>query len=368
MQIKSKLKSLIKKVLYKKGLKTDRQIIIFESDDWGAVRNPNKENISVLRKEFPNLKVDSYTSFDCIENQEDIILLKNILNSHTDSKGKVAKFTLNFATANPDFERIKASGYNEFHYTMLDKNEEYQNVLNEIKLGINNGCFFPQLHSREHLNSKFLLDDLKNNSCVRRAFELNIVGVADDNYNGLDTLNSEDNEKLLTEAMTSFENLFGYKSTTFIAPCYVWNTKDEEVLSSLGVKALQGKIFQNVPINRDKYKKKYHKFGSVNKATGLKYFSRNCFFEPSKSRLEGKSNNEIIENIIREIDFAFSCKKPAIICTHRVNYVSGIDESNREENLKCLNELLTKIKEKYSNVEFMSTDEFYKGITDEKKN
>ena len=245
MQIKSKLKSLIKKFLYKKGLKTDRQIIVFESDDWGAVRNSNKENIGVLHSEFSDLKVDNYTAFDCLENQEDVVKLKNILTNHTDSKGRKAKFTLNFATANPDFERIKASDYDKFYYTMLDKNEEYKNVLSEIKLGIKDGCFQPQLHSREHLNSKFLMMDLKTNPCVRRAFDLNIVGVADDNYNGLDTLNQENNEQLLTEAMDCFERLFGYKSTTFIAPCYVWDTKDEKVLSCLGVKALQGKIFQN---------------------------------------------------------------------------------------------------------------------------
>ena len=37
MQIKNKIKKLIKQYLYKRGLKTNRQIVVFESDDWGAL-------------------------------------------------------------------------------------------------------------------------------------------------------------------------------------------------------------------------------------------------------------------------------------------------------------------------------------------
>ena len=368
MQIKSKLKFLIKKFLYKKGIKTNRQIIVFESDDWGAIRNSSVDAINGLIKQYPGIKKDSYTLFDCLENKTDILELKKVLTGFKDSKGDVAKFTLNYVTANVDFDKVKKSDYTKIYYRPLAEEEAYKNVLDLVKLGVKDGVFAPQLHTREHFNSQFLLSDLKAKGKERWAFEMGILGVADDNYNGLDTLNQLDNTDLLTQGMDNFINLFGYKSTTFIAPCYVWSEKDEKILKGLGVKALQGKIFQNIPLGRDCYKKKFHKFGGINKKTEMQYFYRNCFFEPSKSRLAGKTNNQIVADVLKEIDFAFSCKKPAIICSHRVNYVGGIDKNNRIENLKCLNGLLEKVTKKYPNVEFMSTDEFYKEIKNDKNN
>ena len=87
-----------------------------------------------------------------------------------------------------------------------------------------------------------MIDDLQNNEKVKRAFDLKIVGVTNENYSGLDSLNcskNETNEKHLTEAMKYFVDLFGFTPTTYIAPCYVWNKDDEIILKNLGVKALQ---------------------------------------------------------------------------------------------------------------------------------
>ena len=44
MSITSKLKNILKKILYKAGKQTDRHIVVFESDDWGAVRNSLCQN------------------------------------------------------------------------------------------------------------------------------------------------------------------------------------------------------------------------------------------------------------------------------------------------------------------------------------
>jgi hypothetical protein len=47
--------------------------------------------------------------------------------------------------------------------------------------------------------------------------------------------------------------------------------------------------------------------------------------------------------------------KPAIICTHRINYVGYIDSSNRDSNLKKLNDLLIAILKKWPETEFMNS-------------
>ena len=53
---------------------------------------------------------------------------------------------------------------------------------------------------------------------------------------------------------------------------------------------------------------------------------------------------------------AFAMGKPAIISTHRINYIGGIFPSNRDANLKLLNSILKYLVKKWPEVEFMASD------------
>jgi hypothetical protein len=60
---------------------------------------------------------------------------------------------------------------------------------------------------------------------------------------------------------------------------------------------------------------------------------------------------------MKEIEVSFKYKKPAIISSHRVNFIGSIQPDNRDKNLKLLSDLLKQIVIKYPDVEFMSSDE-----------
>ena len=60
---------------------------------------------------------------------------------------------------------------------------------------------------------------------------------------------------------------------------------------------------------------------------------------------------------LKEIQTAFFWQKPAIISTHRINYVGGIDLAHRDRNLKALDLLLKNILKKWPEVEFLSSDQ-----------
>ena len=363
MKIIKNLKQLIKNVILKKGFKTNRQIVVFESDDWGSVRNTNLEDFKTFKSKHPNFKFDHYQSLDILESDEDVTSLIDVLKKHKDSKGNFAKFTLNFATANPDFKKIKESENSQFIYEPItatyQNSKNSKNVINLIKNAITENVLMPQLHSREHLNSNMLIKSLKENTFVSEAFEYKIIGLDDGNYKGMDCLCNccqESKNVLLQDAYEIFEKTFGFKSKTFIAPCYVWSPKDEQVLSNLGVEYLQGKLYQNIPIAINEYKRKLHKFGEKNKSNNLIYGIRNCQFEPAKEKFTQKTDEQILENVLKDIENAFKNKKPAVICTHRVNFVGGMCENNRKNNLKLLDKLLSCLEKKYSNLEYMSTD------------
>jgi hypothetical protein len=155
--------------------------------------------------------------------------------------------------------------------------------------------------------------------------------------------------------MDMFEEIIGYKSLSFIANCYIWDETSEKVLSQLGVKYFQGISNQFIPhidmnVNHSlKYKKHY--FGQKNKF-GQRYFLRNVFFEPSLY-----SKIDFVDDCLQHIDISFKCKKPAIVGSHRLNYISFIDENNRKKNLGQLRIFFNTIVKKWQSVEFVSTVE-----------
>ena len=89
-----------------------------------------------------------------------------------------------------------------------------------------------------------------------------------------------------------------------------------------------------------------------NNEQGLLYFIRNSSFEPST-----KKNIDWRTKILKEAKIAFLLKAPLIISTHRVNFMGGIVESNRSENLNLFKSILNDIVELYPDVEFISSEE-----------
>lgn len=372
MQIKSQIKKIIKKFFYSKGLKTNRQIVVFESDDWGAERSLSKAALEELVSKHTDFRPDNYQALDCTETDEDVKKLKQTILKHRDKNGNPACFTLNFATKNLDYDAMKKDEYKSIKLLGID--EYYKSlpsskrVLAEVADGEYKSCFLPQLHSREHINTEELLADIAaGNEFQKDALDLKIVGVKNSLYCGMDCLNvsSEKSNIIINDAASEFKRIFGQFSESFIAPCYVWKNTDEKTLEENGVKFLQGKLFQNIPAKNGKYKKKLHRFGEKSKVSNIRYFYRNCFFEPSKDLMNGVLEDAILSDIISQIRFAFKCKKPAVICSHRVNYVGGINAENREKCLALLDKLLSLIKAEFQNVEFMSTPEMCKEILKE---
>ncbi|MDZ7693179.1 MAG: hypothetical protein U5K69_19005 [Balneolaceae bacterium] len=87
---------------------------------------------------------------------------------------------------------------------------------------------------------------------------------------------------------------------------------------------------------------------------------RNVFFEPTLY-----PSDDLIKKTIWRIEEAFKLNKPAIICSHRLNFVGNMCKDNRDRNLALLSELLKAISEQWPDVEYMSTMELGKVMADE---
>ena len=352
-----------------KGFHTKRKIIVIESDDWGTVRMASKQAYNRLLKKGHKVDDCPYNSNDSLENNEDLELLGDVLLSNTDKYNRPAKITIDNIVANPDFDKIEESKFQRYFYEPFPETlKRYQNsdrVMDLYKKGINEGIFQPQFHGREHVNVNRWLYALEMNdrrfkdvfkermfSAVASKAPLGRRGFLDsfgENY----IKEYQNYEQIIEEGTILFEKIWGLKSSTFIAPCYTWPTFIEPILKKHGIYGIQGTHVQRIPKkNRDyEIEKKIHYLGQRNK-NNQTFLTRNAFFEPTL-----KITNNPIEKTIEQINHAFKFKKPAIISSHRLNFIGSINQKNRENNLKSFNELLRKIKRMFPDVEYLSSDQ-----------
>lgn len=367
------LNSLKRKFLHyyinSRGWRTDRKIVVIESDDWGSIRMPSKQVYNeLLRKGFPVSKLP-YLRYDSLESNTDLEMLFEVLNSFRDKNGNHPVITANTIMTNPDFTKIRKSGFQQYHSELFTetykKYPEHDRVFNLYNEGISQKIFFPQLHGLEHLNVNRWMKALQNEkSNARKAFDLGLFDlsvshteITEDsfmdalNYSSKSDLNQQ--QEKIKKAVKLFEDVFGFRSKTYIAPCYIWSSDLESAMNEAGVIALQGGIIQKEPTVRSQnhFRKKIHYCGEKGKR-GLWYMVRNAAFEPSNH-----PDRDVIQNTFKQIETAFKNKKPAIISSHRLNFIGSISKKNRSQNLDILKHLLEGLLKKHPKIEFLSSAE-----------
>ena len=238
--------------------------------------------------------------------------------------------------------------------------------------GYQKGLFFPQLHGREHLNIERWLKALQEgHSILQYAFDHGFWGISKHTSPEMkaslqaaldfdDPAYKRSHIEIIREACEDFEKLFGFPSHSFIAPNYVWPSSFEPHLKEFKVKYLQSGPVQVMPQGGGKYQYQKRFTGDIN-SEGQVYLVRNVHFEPSESL-----SKDWIKSTFDQIRMAFLMNRPAIINTHRLNYIGGMEPANRERSLQLLDELLRIIKKKWPQIEYLNTVELGDTISEER--
>lgn len=348
------------------GWNTKRKIVLIESDDWGTIRMPSKETYDKLLKSGIRVDQCAYNSFDSLASEEDLTALFEVLLKFKDINGKSPVITANTIVANPDFDKIRASGFKEYYYELFTETlKRYPNHTNSFllwKQGLQEGIFVPQFHGREHVNIHRWMTALQTNLTeTHLAFDLNLFGISTHittekrrsylaalDFDSISELDSQ--KKILVEGLNIFEELFGYRSHSFIATNHIWHKDLEPDLVKNGIEYIQGASSQYQPMGINKpYKIIRHRLGD-NNGSGQIYLTRNCSFEPSMNK-----SRSIVNDCIEDMTSAFRWGKPAIISSHRLNFIGSIVPGNRVKNLKLLTELLKTAQDKWPRIEFVSS-------------
>lgn len=365
------------------GWHTGRKILIIESDDWGSIRTPSKQAYEALIREGIPLDRCPYSRYDSLASAADLEALFEVLQSVRDKSGRAAKLTANCVTYNPDFEKIKDSleatkgqvlsiqevyglySAEPITKTMERYGDQYVNSFSLWKQGIEEGIFQPQFHGREHLNVRRWLEALRREDRVMKmAFDHQMWGLSKTviptlTYSYMDAFDSALSDDLafyhqaISEGLDDFERYFGFRSRSFIATRYTWSPWIERSLKESGVRYLQGMVQQKCP--RDQGEGFYFRrtnFLGTKSTSGLIYLSRNVFFEPSVP-----SSFDWLSEAKRRIKIAFLWGKPAVVCSHRMNYMGSLYEKNRTHGLQQLRLLLQWVVKEFPEVEFLTSDE-----------
>ncbi|WP_461790332.1 hypothetical protein [Pedobacter sp.] len=356
------------------GQRLEPKVVVFESDDWGGIRMPSVETYRILAEKMPMIKNDRFSKFDNLASADDLSALFEVLQKHRDSRGNPAIFTFNVTTANPDFNEILHHNFERFivepfHQTIL---REQPGALSMWNDGFFAGLYRPQFHGRDHIHQQRWLTHLVNgDNVVREAFNNRTYGF-ESNFDGTEYLlaaydypSAEDHEiwkASIDHGLQIFQDFFDFVPRSFIPPCYIAPQQLVSYLQTKGVDTLQGKLYsfepQGLSNGKRSYQKKIRKAG-LNTKTGHINIVRNCFFEPSRGK-----GSQWVSDCLERMEVAFKWGKPAVVDTHRVNYIGSIVENNRRENLMLLDQLLTQIKRRWPDVQFMSSDQLaqlYKG-------
>lgn len=305
-----------------------------------------------------------YNKFDSLATSSDLENLFEVLTHYHDNTSNNPVFTAISIVANPDFNKIQESNFKDYFFEpftdTLKRFPGCERSYNLWKEGINQNLFIPQMHGREHLNVITWMNSLRNNEKqTRMCFEEKFWGFYPDQneLKGVDFLSAfllhEPNEinyhkQVIIEGLDLFEKLFCYRAKYFVPPNGKFNNELNFTLAQHGIKLRSVSKIQNEPIGFNKKNKRFHWLGKQD-ISGIRYITRNCFFEPSKP------GRDWIDSCLNDIKIAFRWNKPAIISTHRVNYVGSLNLDNRDKGLKQLKILLKEMLRNWPGIEFMIT-------------
>jgi hypothetical protein len=348
-----------------RGWKTSEKLVIFESDDWGLVRTTSHKALEGLREIGVSVDKCHYMRNDSLESKEDFNQLFSVLKKHKDIIGNSPVFTFNTVVTNPNFQEIKKDNFLKYHYSPFYESynpSTAKEIMESWRIGINEGLIYPQFHGREHVNIGRWLKDLQNGrEDTLAAFDFGMFGISGhivkekrgtylavfDDIDGGDEIIDE----FIREGLKIFINTFGLSPKTFIAPNYIWNDSVERSSLINGIIAMQGSATQILPTKFGIKQGVIKNFLGKKSQTGIGYLIRNVVFEPASDR-----DKDWIKSTLIQINRAFKQKKPAIIDSHRVNYMGTLNSENRERNLRMLDELFLQMLKNWPDIKFIHSE------------
>lgn len=361
------------------GKKTRRRIVCIYVDDYGSIRVKDKKAYETLKAAGIPMDKSRYAKFDTLASTEDLHMLFDVLTSVKDQHGNYACFTPFANIANPSFDKIRESGFTKFFREPFTETLKRYGVSHEgsyelWKQGIAAHIFHPEYHGTEHINVKRFMEALQGgHRSTMLAFDNQSVAIpcfpdekAVKNATAVFYIEKAEENKALAEdirtGMNMFERLLGYRPRQFTPGAAIYSPALHSVLKEEGIDYINVQRYIPYPLGDGKFVKHFLYNGKHNDV-GQQYVVRNCVFEPYLD--DCSRNGMAVSGCLKNIEAAFRMHAPAIVSTHRVNFVGSLESLHRDDALQQLKELLTEIVKRWPDVEFMDGDQMCDAVFNE---
>jgi len=361
------IKKLLKEVSNIPGTGVKQKYVVIESDDWGSSRVDSPQMSAALKKAGYAIDKCWMSSYDAIERNNDLEALFGVLESNRDKNGNAAVFTMLFNPANPDFEKIREAGFSDYFYKPFTETLKNYNGTDKVPAlyqeAINGKLTAIEFHGREHLYTGRWLRDLRNGKKVAlEGFGLGFWGFSKSyvpdlvrNYRPAFDLDTPEDipsqEQAIREGAGLIGELFNISPRFFVAPDGPYSLKLNKALADSGIKYIGLSKSHLEPQGDHTTKKLYFHIGkTINH--GLTVLTRNAIFEPGK-----RNGTDWVASCLKDMESAFRWNKPAVISTHRANYIGVHSADFRDKNLKDLDVLLKSILKKWPDAQFITSAE-----------
>lgn len=351
------------------GWRTKNKYVAIAVDDYGNVRLRDHKARSYLKSRIAGFG-GQMDMFDSVETRVDMEALFDVLSGVTDVEGRNAIITAYTLTANPDFSVLREErryAYEPLTHTFerltAEQPKSYEGTWSLWKEGIKARLIQPQFHGREHLNIPVLEyklqrcdSDIEANLKVESMAGLKSVasmpGVKfTQAFSFHDASVLEEQGRVITDGLSLFKSIFGFSSKTFAPPGLKLHKKHDSFVRKLGISSIDKPFFGYQPVGAGKRQASLN-FLTAPRQNRVGKIVRTLSFEPCSGL-----KTDPVGQALKEIEIAFRWNKPAIISSHRVNFVGHIDSDNRKKGLKMLKALLKSIKRKWPEVRFIGIDE-----------
>lgn len=336
------------------GLRFDRPLLLFQSDDWGRVGVRDREGWQELQVAGVPLGETPY-DFYSLETAEDLQQLSNVLKAHHDEVGHHPSIGMNFIMANVDFARYFESGGGEIPLVPLTQGLPGRwhrpGLLEAYRAGIAEGLFSPALHGLTHFCEQALKRELA--TIGERRELLTKMWQAETPYIyrrmpwiGFEYWDSElssedrfmalaDQRVAIRRAAEIYQECFGSVPISACAPGYRANEDTRSAWFEVGVR-----VAQNGP---EECRAPY-----LDNRGMLQTF-RTVEMEPAMGGLN-------LDSLVEHAELCFRRGVPAIVSAHSVNFHSTLRDF-RTATLRVLDDFLTRIEKRWPSILYLHDED-----------
>ncbi|MGB6476322.1 MAG: hypothetical protein WBF04_19905 [Candidatus Sulfotelmatobacter sp.] len=347
------------------GFHFDRPVVLLQSDDWGRAGLRDRgglEQLSAAGLVLGERPYDYYT----LETAEDLAALRAVLRGHRDVAGRSPSLEMNFITANLNFEKMSANGFQQIHLLPLAEGLpagwNRPGLLEAYREGIREGLFCPALHGTTHfcrsavepcLVERQRTDSGERGNLLRTLWKAGTPYIhwrmpwigyeywdpeaaPDDRF-----LTAETQRDLIGKAVGDFAKLFSTLPSSACAPGYRANDDTHRAWAEIGIRVAQNGPGVPVPPHFDRH--------------GILQLHRTVEFEPAV-------NPEFsLDACVRKAELCFERKIPAIVSVHSINFHSSAQDF-RSRTLELLDQFLDALQRAHRDLLYLHSEDLYEVV------